>query len=286
MACRKVRGFTLVELLVVIGVIALLISILLPVLSKARRQAVVTQCRANLHSIGQSLHTFANAEGKGKYPKTYRGTWNTGFGHTLYRHSGGNCIREKMGYNSSTKDMGTFGDPRVWACPLPVPSFYPYERWDRLGSPDNKLHTNYLLFFSEPGIYPSGNANWGDSALSGALSPSGYYPKYYRGPIGPNDKAHLILACDAVWIKSGVGGANHMIEGNGGASVQIGSADPTRTIEMFWFAKEDLFKLVEGGNFLYNDGHVDFKRPGELVPCWFGGFSAIYYLDVPLDLGY
>src|SRR5688572_15903400 len=72
------RGFTLVELLVVIGIIAVLVGILLPTLSRARESARRTACLSNLRQLGQGFAMYANNY-KEYVPLGCRGSNGAGF---------------------------------------------------------------------------------------------------------------------------------------------------------------------------------------------------------------
>ena len=73
---QRPHGFTLIELLVVISIIALLIALLLPALARAKEEALVTACGANMHSIGEILAEYENTyEGAIPFGNSYNSSY-------------------------------------------------------------------------------------------------------------------------------------------------------------------------------------------------------------------
>src|SRR5258706_6801351 len=121
--CRRTRGFTLVELLVVIGIIALLISILLPALNAAKERANRVKCSSNLRQIGQGLLLYAN-DNKGIYPRTPANTMGT---YTCFTAGGASTATDPFGTGGPAVNDVTAAmfllvrnadiNPEVFVCP-------------------------------------------------------------------------------------------------------------------------------------------------------------------------
>lgn len=104
------RAFTLVELLVVIGIIGLLIAILVPALNGARKRAADVKCRSNLRQIGQALLMYSN-NNNGYIIPSYHMTGVTGGPDVPL--DGWAPILDRDGYIKGDRSLA----PTVFLCP-------------------------------------------------------------------------------------------------------------------------------------------------------------------------
>ena len=123
---RSGRGFTLVELLVVIAVIAMLAALLLPALAKAKASAQSATCKNNLRQLGLALNMYVNDYDK--YPgnaamysgESFQGIWATGM----------NWLNPYLGGHYDPDDINSryFSEPlipNVFHCPAVKPRYMP-----------------------------------------------------------------------------------------------------------------------------------------------------------------
>ena len=113
---RSCLGFTLVELLVVIGIIGVLVSILMPTLSRARRAAINTQCLSNLRDMGHSLQMYAN-EYKDKVPIGQSSIVRDS--HYFSVAPGGASVQPVYVCAGPVLVAGHVTNPESWYCPSP-----------------------------------------------------------------------------------------------------------------------------------------------------------------------
>jgi prepilin-type N-terminal cleavage/methylation domain-containing protein len=112
---RRMKGFTLIELLVVVAIIALLISILLPSLGKARKQAEAVACASNLKQIMNAMRMYQDEHG-GWLPVSYSpgSVYGDGVG-SIWSEAAWMVPKRNLWFYQLTPKY--LNDPRALICP-------------------------------------------------------------------------------------------------------------------------------------------------------------------------
>ena len=236
-------GFTLVELLVVIGIIALLISILLPSLNKARQQAKEVACSSNLRQMGLALTMYAN---DWKYFPGARS--RTGPGGTTYA-IWPTRLRKYMGGNQKAFRCPSQSDDRYeWPLndttpPIAVKSDegYGYKLGESLLDEKNR---RFSYGYNDWGSYDSQKNP--QRGLGGDIWPGGASEVKYASV--RNATELIVIADRSTTVDTSYNPTNFNI-----------SLDPTNYNE----APSTIHR--GGANFLHADGHVDWKNQKDVV---------------------
>jgi prepilin-type N-terminal cleavage/methylation domain-containing protein/prepilin-type processing-associated H-X9-DG protein len=237
---KRINGFTLVELLVVIGIIALLISILLPALGKAREQANKVKCASNLRQAG--------------------------IGYQLYSIDNKMCIPWRFVWASAGAPKftrATFGPDSGYVTPPDAPGGISLMLAPPSGEGLAYLKSNNVFFCPSDEVRaPFRNAvtGWGPAELTASVRIASIsYWSYYYPHKSYNTDGTLswdVYASRPLWVNEKYnmkGASQRLLLADQGVMTHtsLGLAAKQRARDFPFFHKK-------GWNVLYMDGHVTF----------------------------
>jgi prepilin-type N-terminal cleavage/methylation domain-containing protein/prepilin-type processing-associated H-X9-DG protein len=273
------RGFTLIEVLVVIAIIGMLIALLLPAVQAAREAARRTQCVNNLKQLGVALHTYESAYRV--FPPGYVSKFDPSGNDTgpgwgwcalLLPQMEQKPLFDSVNLNLPIEDpsnaTGRLMRIAAYLCPSDdqAPSWVAMKR-DASGTPIQSIcqvaSANYVGMYgtSDPGIDGDG-IFFRDSSVG--------IPDVTDGTaqtIAAGERGHSLG--EATWVGSVTGAALFPVDNDGvgyprvesgpgmilgHAGGNLGPGDPNAEVNQFYS------RHTGGVNFLFADGHVSFLK--------------------------
>jgi type II secretory pathway pseudopilin PulG len=205
-------AFSLVELLVVVGIIAVLIGILLPTLKRARESANMVACKSNLQQIGQATRMYANAN-RDHYPDD----WTVGLcvyrrGYLEVTPEDKAALPEVYGLPALYAINGFIKTNNVWICPSAMEKFKSYKNtyiWTLLSRTPNNSNPVALARWT------SGMRNdpkrrdtyWVSENLTNKPPLTGFNYSFAGQPSDPDIKGQLFPHTYRTKIQSSASGA-------------------------------------------------------------------------------